>query len=137
MRIAIWIRPLLAGWLLATGVPAAASGQPVPVADEQVEPGAGAWKTWLLTSPSQIRVPPPPDEISTAAELQQLHATAVEPAALDRIRFWDAGAPGYRWDVIMGDELLSHNLTGATRSRQWSLLATAMYDATIAAWDSK
>jgi hypothetical protein len=75
--------------------------------------------------------------LATIAELQQLHANPVDPAAVDRIRFWDAGAPRYRWDGIMGDELLKHNLTGATRSRQWSLMTTAIYDATIATWDAK
>jgi membrane-associated phospholipid phosphatase len=108
-------------------------------ADEQVEPSAGNWKTWVLTSGSQLRVPPPPDQAASAAELQQLRALATrrDAAALDRVGFWDTGAPGYRWNGILADELAKHNLAGATTSRQIALMQVAVYDATIAAWDSK
>ena len=106
---------------------------------EQVEPSAGRWKTWVLTSGSQLRLPPPPDAVATAAELQQLRAMAArrDAAALDQISFWDSGAPGYRWNGILADELSKHNLAGATTSRQVALMQVAIYDATIAAWDSK
>src|SRR5215472_1943548 len=108
-------------------------------ADDQVEPSAGRWKTWVLTSGSQLRVAPPPDQATTAAELQQLRglATRRDAAALDRVGFWDTGAPGYRWNGILADELAKHNLSGATTSRQMALMEVAIYDATIAAWDSK
>ena len=56
---------------------------------------------------------------------------------VDRIVFWDAGAPGYRWNGILADELFKRNLSGATSSRQIALVQVAIYDATIAAWDSK
>jgi len=108
-------------------------------ASEQVEPSAGRWKTWVLTSGSQLRLPPPPDASSTATELQRLHAMAArrDAAVLDQISFWDSGAPGYRWNGILADELSKHNLAGATTSRQVALMEVAIYDATIAAWDSK
>src|SRR5262249_17347990 len=35
------------------------------------------------------------------------------------------------------DELFKHNLAGATTSRHVALIQVAIYDATIAAWDSK
>ncbi len=110
-----------------------------PRADEQVEPLAGGWKTWVLTSGSQLRLPAPPDQAATAFELQELRALATrrDAAALDRVSFWDAGAPGYRWNGILADELSKHNLAGATTSRQVALMQVAIYDATIAAWDSK
>src|SRR5262249_60303173 len=60
-----------------------------------------------------------------------------DAAALDQISFWDSGAPGYRWNGILADELSKHNLAGATTSRQVALMHVAIYDATIAAWDSK
>ncbi len=106
---------------------------------DEVEPLAGHWKTWVLTSGSQLRLPPPPDRVTTAAELKELHALTArrDPAALDRIAFWDTGAPGYRWNGILADELARHNLAGATTSRHVALMEVAIYDATIAAWDSK
>src|SRR5262249_21470308 len=42
-----------------------------------------------------------------------------------------------RATAILADELLRRNLLGATRSRHWALAPVAIYDATIAAWDSK
>jgi hypothetical protein len=110
-----------------------------PSARDDIEPSAGGWKTWVLTSGSQLRLPPPPDQTATAAELQQLRALAArrDAAAVDRIVFWDAGAPGYRWNGILADELFKRNLFGATSSRQIALVHVAIYDATIAAWDSK
>ena len=106
---------------------------------EQVEPSAGRWKTWVLTSGSQLRLPPPPDAAATAAELQQLRAMAArrETAVLDQISFWNSGAPGYRWNGILADELSKHKIAGATTSREVALMEVAIYDATIAAWDSK
>src|SRR5215510_12435791 len=100
-------------------------------ADEQVEPSAGKWKTWVLSSGSQLRVAPPPDQAATTAELQQLRALATrrDAAALDRVSFWDSGAPGYRWNGILADELAKHNLAGATTSRQITLMEVAIYDA--------
>src|SRR5262245_34515696 len=106
---------------------------------KQVEPLAGRWKTWVLTSGSQLRLSPPPNPAVTAAELQELRGLVArrDAAALDRIVFWDTGAPGYRWNGILADELSKHNLAGATTSRQMALMQVAIYDATIAAWDSK
>ncbi len=108
-------------------------------AGEQVEPSAGRWKTWVLTSGSQLRLPPPPDQGATAAELQELRGLVArrDAATRDRIEFWDSGAPGYRWNGILADELSKHNLAGATTSRPVALMQVAIYDATIAAWDSK
>ena len=105
------------------------------------EPGAGAWRTWVLGSGSQLRLPAPPDAATTAAELIYLQGRALgrDPAALERIRFWDTGAPGYRWDGILRDELARHGVVTAmaTTSRESALVDVAIYDATIAAWDSK
>src|SRR5690242_14157080 len=73
-----------------TGAPPRSIG---PGVSEQVEPLAGRWKTWILTTGSQLRLPPPPDQAATAAELQELRtlATRRDAAALDRIGFWDSG----------------------------------------------
>jgi hypothetical protein len=39
------------------------------------EPEAGAWKTWVISSGSQMRLAPPPDQYATAAELDQVRQT--------------------------------------------------------------
>ena len=107
-----------------------------------VEPGAGAWRTWVLSAGSQFRVAPPPDTAATSSELAQLKSLAGQrnAAMLNRIAYWDTGSPGYRWNSILRDEFTKHGLTtvsGTINSRALSLLDVAIYDATIAAWDSK
>jgi hypothetical protein len=105
------------------------------------DPQAGSWRTWVLSSPKQLRVSPPPDAGATSSELAQLKILAGQrdAATLDRIAFWDTGAPGYRWNEILRDELVRHGVTtvSAATFRMTSLLDVAIYDSTIAAWDSK
>ena len=104
-----------------------------------VEPGAGSWKTWLLQSGSDLRLSPPPDESASRAEIEELRSLAAgRDAARDRISFWDAGAAPYRWNEIAIE--LSHvknNLGGSVAGRGLALLNVAIYDAIVAAWDSK
>ena len=66
---------------------------------DQIEPNAGTWKTWVISSGEDLRVPPPPDAAATAAELAQMRdlMAQADPAAADAITFWDAGSPAYRW----------------------------------------
>ena len=40
----------------------------------QVEPNGGSWKTWVLSSGSQLRLPPPPDAATTSLELEWLRS---------------------------------------------------------------
>jgi membrane-associated phospholipid phosphatase len=60
-----------------------------------------------------------------------------DAAAVDRIAYWNAGAPAYRWNQLAVQHLLENHVAVARASRALSLLNVAIYDATIAAWDSK
>lgn len=103
-------------------------------ATAQTEPNAGQWKTWFIPAVKTYRLPPPPsykEEIAQVLSAQR----ALDSAGLQKIVYWNAGAPGYRWYNMMfglwmtditGNGALANMLTG-----------TAIYDATIAAWDSK
>ena len=72
------------------------------ISSAQIEPNAGRWKTWVLTSGDQLRLPQPPDEAATRAEIAQLKDIAKQRDAgtLERISWWNAGPPGYRWTTI-------------------------------------
>ena len=100
----------------------------------QVEPGAGTWKTWFITSGRDYRLPAPSSYKNEVAEVlsrqQNLDATAKQ-----QIIFWNAGAPGYRWQEMM-NKLWAVD-TGRYAILANMLLGTATYDATIAAWDTK
>src|SRR5215510_8014097 len=105
----------------------------------QIEPQAGQWKTWVITSGSQFRLPAPPHGLAQVAEVRNLIARADQrdAAALNAISFWDAGPPGYRWNEIATNLIVKNNIPGLRSARLLSLLNVAIYDATIAAWDSK
>jgi len=100
----------------------------------QVEPNAGNWKTWFISSGKDYRLSAPgsyKNEIAQVlAKQQELDATAKQ-----EIMFWNAGAPGYRWQEIMS-KLWTID-TSAKGVLAYMLLSVATYDATIAAWDTK
>src|SRR5215813_614946 len=57
----------------------------------------------------------------------------------EQVRFWNAGPPSYRWVDVVTNRLLDPTQTpiGAFPNRAYLYVALAIYDATIAAWDSK
>ena len=105
----------------------------------QTEPGAGQWKTWVISSGSEFRLPAPPDATATAAEIQSLQgsASSLTPDELAQIHFWDAGAPGYRWMELTEQLAVSEGLATPLQTRAISLVAVAIYDSMVAAWDTK
>ncbi len=116
----------------AGAIEAAASGM-------LIEPDAGSWKTWVLASGNELRPAAPPDEAATKAEVADLQAMAAarDAVALDRISYWDAGSPGYRWNEIAMQQTLRAGMGPGDAYRVMALLNAAVYDATIAAWDAK
>jgi membrane-associated phospholipid phosphatase len=108
-------------------------------ANEPVEPGAGDWRTWVISSGRDFRVPAPPSPSETQAELRALVDLVAQNTEQDRqhIAYWDAGAPSYRWMELVNNRLLAGTPTTAYPHRVQAYVALAMYDATVAAWDSK
>jgi membrane-associated phospholipid phosphatase len=108
-------------------------------AQSQIEPKAGTWKTWVISSGKDFRVPPPPNAAATKAELDWVRGAVAEknPDIAASVAFWDAGSPGYRWIDLMTNRILAGANITPFPHRVYTYLATAMYDATIAAWDSK
>jgi membrane-associated phospholipid phosphatase len=112
----------------------------LPLASQaQVEPQAGKWKTWVIASGGEFGVPPPPGAAATQNELEWLRDFS---AQTDRrvpaiIRFWDAGPPSYRWIEVVTDRFYAGRFPGLTVNRAYAYISMAMYDATVAAWESK
>jgi membrane-associated phospholipid phosphatase len=103
-----------------------------------IEPQAGTWKTWVLRSGSELRLPAPSHD--TTGELTWLKEFIAQSdsTAVEQFRLWNAGSPPYRWVELFSDRLRSGRLGVSIPSfRGYALLTAAMYDATIAAWDSK
>ena len=105
----------------------------------QIEPNAGTWKTWAISSGKDYRVPPPPDAAATNYELQWLHdfVGQSDPRIAPEISFWDAGSPAYRWIDLISTRFLQGQPSSAYPHRVYAYVAMAMYDATVATWDSK
>ena len=100
----------------------------------QVEPNAGSWKTWFISSGKEYRLPAPSSyksEIATVIEKQK----NIDAATMQQITYWNAGAPGYHWQEMI-NKLWTVD-TGRYGALANMLLGTAIYDATIAAWDTK
>jgi membrane-associated phospholipid phosphatase len=106
---------------------------------ESSGPQAGTWKTWVIASGAALRVGPPPDGAATEKELDELAQLAAgrDQAALDRFAYWDTGSPSYRWSEIAVAEHLKAGVPWQVASRDLALMHIAIYDAMVAAWDSK
>jgi membrane-associated phospholipid phosphatase len=104
-----------------------------------IEPTAGTWKTWVIANGSSHRVQAPPADADTQNELGELKRRISQraPADIDAIHYWNSGSPAYRWIQIAQREVTGHGLGGPGATRAMSLVAAAMNDAMVAAWDSK
>lgn len=98
---------------------------------------AANWKTRLLDNPEQITVVAPPSAAQSKDELQLIKQgmTKLDDKKKVQIKYWDAGAPSYRWNQIV---------LGLVSQKQEILLRMppawmnmAIYDATILAWKEK
>jgi membrane-associated phospholipid phosphatase len=105
----------------------------------QIEPAAGTWKTWVVPAVSKIRLPAPPNAAASATEIQTIKSLMAEANSDTKaqIAFWDAGAPGYRWMQLASQQMLAQNVAAPLFTRGMALVSVAIYDATVAAWDSK
>ncbi|BDG73302.1 hypothetical protein Rmf_32310 [Roseomonas fluvialis] len=124
---------LLGGVLLVAAGPSAAQTAPGQ------DPDAGAWRTWVLGSGRDYRLPPPPGTADTRAELAMVRDQAAfrDAAMRQRIGWWDAAAPSYRWNQIAVEAAIAAGLNANMASRHLAVLHTALADAMVAAWDSK
>ncbi|MBM3226513.1 MAG: vanadium-dependent haloperoxidase, partial [Candidatus Tectomicrobia bacterium] len=126
---------VLTGYLYASWV-LTASAQ---IATGPIEPGAGAWRPWVLASGQAFRLGAPPNTQATATELQELRALAKQrdTDTLERIRSWDFWSPAHRWNELLIETRSAQNLNGVDGLRAFTILNVAIHDAMIAAWDSK
>jgi len=112
--------------------------KPVGFVGARAAAAAGSWKTWVLASGGELRLPPPPDDATSRAEIAELRKLAAQRGEWrDRIVYWDAGAPSSRWVQIAVNRIIDGPLKGLNAARHIALVNVAIYDATIAAWDSK
>jgi hypothetical protein len=62
-----------------------------------VEPRAGTWKTWVLSSGSELRLAAPPATATEEVRWLKEFMAQTHPLIPGQIWYWDTGAPPYRW----------------------------------------
>jgi len=109
-----------------------------------LEPFAGTWRPWNLTSGGQYRPGPPPaagtPEHDAAVAQVLAESTNLSDRDLRVAAYWDLGPgtstpPGYWISDITADALRQAPV--ADQASGLALVATAMLDAGIATWDAK
>ena len=104
----------------------------------KAEPAAGEWKTWVLGSPAEIRVPPPPRAGSEAArrdERRLRSAMRGRTASEERAeREFGTEPPAAPWLQRAMTFVAQRPKDPPAASRAYALVGVAMADATTAAW---
>ena len=105
------------------------------------EPTAGSWKTWVLSSASEIEVPAPPAKDSARAKSD---LDAVKDRADDRtaatqtlVDKWSGALPTKPWTEAMFRAIEASSKNPPLSSRNGALIHVAMYDAVLAAYHWK
>ncbi len=89
-----------------------------PVSD-QIEPGAGNWRAWIISSGRDYRVSPPPNPAETSAELRSLADVISQIANADVVTDWNTIAVS----TVSADTLPNR------QSRDVAMVHAAMFDA--------
>jgi membrane-associated phospholipid phosphatase len=125
---------LLSTWIvLMAMVGSTQTAQPLHSANYE----AANWSTWIVDNPQQITIDAPPSIDVSQVELKTIkkRMANVDEKKLAEIKYWDTGAPAYRWNQITPDLI-------ETRQDLWLRMPTAwvnlaIYDATVMAWREK
>jgi hypothetical protein len=121
------------------------------VGSRPLEPQAGEWQTYVLTSGSEIAVPAPPGNGSatTQAELEEVKnpstALPVCPGTLGPqtsdpqqiIDFWNASPPFKPWTEIQLKLIIKRGMNTPRAHRGLALSHAGIYDGVIATWNWK
>ena len=104
-------------------------------------PQVGQWKTWVLTSSTDIQVPAPPAETSeqTTAELAELRQLQKErsPITNTAMQYYNAAPATQRWHDLAHALARTEKQSLNRQARLATILHTALHDAVIATWAAK
>lgn len=119
--------------------------RPTPTANATgAGPQFATMTPWVLTRPSQFRLPPPNalNSPAYAADYNEIKSMGVYSGSLrtddqsELALFWGGNTPLY-WNRIASDLSASRGLSLTENAHLFALLNVAMADASIACWDSK
>jgi membrane-associated phospholipid phosphatase len=111
------------------------------------EPLAGTWRTWVISSGSEFR-PPPPPAFDSAQKVQELAEVKNFPRPIPasganftttRAAYFWQGNASKLWNDILAVKLFEYQLdrNPPRAARAYALMSVAGYDGIIACWDGK
>jgi hypothetical protein len=124
--------------LLVLGVGLTACGDD-DTAAEGADAKAGTWKTYVLSSATEIKVPKPPTGDKADDEQAELTRLAGERNAQvdEKIKHWNQ-TPALKPWIDLNIELVAHGVKDPPlASRGYAYTTIAIYDAVVAAWHWK
>ncbi|MDQ4069820.1 MAG: hypothetical protein M3203_10185, partial [Actinomycetota bacterium] len=107
----------------------------------RAEPTAGTWKTWVLSSGSEIHVPPPParDSEQAKADLDAVKGAADKrtSATQQLVDKWSQPLATKPWTELALEYVSRQEKNPPLSSRNYALVHVAMHDAVVAAYHWK
>jgi len=104
-------------------------------------PSAGQWKTFVLSSGSEIQPPPPLDCKSEEYKQQVQDIVAASKnrttKQLQDIHFWGDIPPPAVWNNILNANITYNGLNVTESARAFAYLNVGMYDAGVSTWYTK
>lgn len=96
---------------------------------------AANWNTRMVDNPGQITIVAPPPKSQSELQTIKKRMSILDENKKDQIRYWNAGAPSYRWNQV-APKLIDQKPEVMLRiPTAW--MNIAIYDATILAWKEK
>jgi membrane-associated phospholipid phosphatase len=101
------------------------------------DPQMATWKTWVLSSGSQLRPAPPP--AFDAAAMAEVKEAAKNPKAKREAYYWAITSLPRYWNEMASLKLFERKLdrNPPQAARVYAVLSTAYYDSLVACWDAK
>lgn len=99
---------------------------------------AAGWSTYFLGNVTEITIAEPPGNDISKGELQSVKRAVAKAGETEmkEIKYWNAGAPAYRWNQV-GGKLISWDNPDLVLRFPTAWMNLAIYDATILAWKEK
>jgi PAP2 superfamily len=101
----------------------------------------GHWKTWVLSSATEIAVPPPPADNSdqTKKELDELRQLQAQRSEIvdTAIQYYFAVPAIQRWHDMAFTVARAEKANGSRQGRLQAILHTAIFDAVVVTWAAK
>jgi membrane-associated phospholipid phosphatase len=96
---------------------------------------AAKWNLWLTEKTEALKPPPSPAVTKTELENIKKNMALLDEKKRAAIKYWDAGAPSYRWSQIISKVSFEKQDLQLRMPGSWTSIA--VYDATVLAWREK